>query len=99
MSGYFEKFSQEYQTLGMMLTFDEAGRERGFTEADRRAMAEGLDTIRTAMVQPVGTAAASRVQGAVSDAEFCHAVMRVVLAAMRLWLSGKLETMEVDHER
>ena len=96
MSGYFERLSQEHQTLGMMLSLDEMGHERGFTEADRDAMAEGLDVIRTAMVQPVGTAAASRVSGAVSDAEFSHAVMRVTLAAMRLWLSGRLAKVEVD---
>lgn len=34
-----------------------------FTESDRRAMEDGLDVIRVACVQPVGTSAASRVPG------------------------------------
>ena len=97
MSGYFEKFSQEYETMGALLTFDAMGGTcKGFTVYDKEAIEEGLDVIRIALVQPVGTAAAARVKGAVSDAEFCHAVMRVVLASMRLWLSGRLDEVRVD---
>lgn len=67
-----------------------------FTESDRRAMVEGLDVIRVACVQPVGTSAASRVPGAVSSAEYERAKMMVVMGAMQLWASGKLDLVEVD---
>ena len=77
-----------------MLTF--AGWRGGFTESDRESMAEGLNTIRTAMVQPVGTSASDRCPGAVSDAEYGRAVMCVVASAMALWLSGRLAEVGVD---
>ena len=68
-----------------------------FTESDRRAMAEGLSIIRTALVQPVGaTGAAARVKGAVTGREYDRAVMQVVCAAMQLWASGKLGEVECD---
>lgn len=95
----FEAMSREDQIMATMLTLDSmAGRSRGFTESDRQAMAEGLDAIRTAMAQPFGTERqdADPRPGGVSTAEYEHAKMRVVLAAMRLWLSGRLISMEVD---
>lgn len=98
MSGYFERFGRDYGTLAMILTFDSMGGDRGFTEADREAMTEGLETIRTALVQPVGTCAAYRAPGAVSDVEFRHAVMRVVLASVRMWLSGRLAEVRCDSD-
>lgn len=80
--------------LEAMLTF--AGWQSGFTEHDRDALVDGLQTLRTAMVQPVGTAAASKCHGAVSDAEFSGAVLRVLAASMVLWLSGKLAEVACD---
>lgn len=82
------------QALEAMLTF--AGWQGGFSESDRRAMAEGCNVIRTALVQPVGTAAAGKCPGAVSDAEFSGAVLRVLAASMVLWLSGKLAEVACD---
>ena len=64
--------------------------------SDRRAMVEGLDVIRVACVQPVGTSASERVKGAVSSAEYERAKMMVVMGAMQLWASGKLDEVEVD---
>lgn len=52
--------------------------------------------IRVACVQPVGTSAASRVPGAVSSAEYERAKMMVVMGAMQLWASGRLDLVEVD---
>ncbi|WP_417064460.1 hypothetical protein [Gordonibacter urolithinfaciens] len=82
------------QALEAMLTF--AGWQGGFSEADRRAMADGCNVIRTALVQPVGTSCSERVEGAVSDAEYSRAVMCVLASAMCLWLSGKLEEVACD---
>lgn len=96
MSG-FETF-RHCPPLEAMLTF--AGWSHEFTESDRAAMAEGLQTIRTAMVQPVGpsrTGVGSSKDGRyVTDAEFDGAVTRVLAASMALWLSGKLYELEVD---
>ena len=88
----FGSFRQS-PTLSAMLTF--AGWQRGFTSHDKAAMIEGLDVIRTAMVQPVGTAAAGRVKGAVSGPEWDRAVMQVLASAMVMWLSGALDRVEV----
>lgn len=94
MSG-FARFRHE-PALEAVLTF--AGWQGGFSEADRDAMAEGLQTIRTAMVQPVGAtpAAKGRRADCVTDAEFDGAVVRVLGAAMCLWLSGKLGEVACD---
>lgn len=82
--------------LEATLTF--AGWRGGFTEADREAMADGLATIRTAMVQPVGATrdAKARSRACVTDAEFDGAVMRVLASAMCLWLSGRLGEVACD---
>lgn len=80
--------------LEAMLTF--AGWQQGFTEADRDALVDGLRTLRTALVQPVGPSAAERRPGAVSDAEFSGAVLRVLAASTVLWLSGKLAEVACD---
>ena len=70
-----------------------------FTEADRRAMEEGLGIIRVAMVQPVGaTSAAGRIKGAVTDAEYERGKILVVMGAMQLWASGRLDEVEVDDD-
>lgn len=81
-------------SLEMMLTFK--GWSGGFTASDRDAMERGLNAIRTAMVQPVGTKAADRRTDAVSDAEFSRAVLSVIASAMALWMSGRLDAVEVD---
>lgn len=83
------------QTLETMLTF--TGWRGGFSQADKEALAESLETIRTAMVQPVGTTsdAKRRDQRCVTDAEFDRAVMVTITAAMAMWLSGALEKVEV----
>lgn len=83
------------QTLEAMLTF--TGWRGGFSQADKDALARSLETIRTAMVQPVGATsdAKRRDQRCVTDAEFDRAVMVTITAAMAMWLSGALEKVEV----
>ena len=83
------------QTLEAMLTF--ATWQREFREADRRALKEALNTIRTAVVQPVGTTdrAKARDRRCVTGAEFDAAVTVAIAAAMVMWLSGALDEMEV----
>lgn len=90
----FERFAA-HATTGMILALRKMGGAT-FTESDRRAMVDGLGVIRVAMVQPVGTSAASRVPGAVSSAEYERAKMMVVMGAMQLWASGRLDEVEVD---
>lgn len=91
----FERFARN-STLGTMVALRGMGGAT-FTESDRRSMVDGLDVIRTAMVQPVGaTSAASRVRGAVTDGDYERAKMQVVASAMQLWSSGKLDEVEVD---
>lgn len=92
----FERFAAD-AAQGMILAFRKMAGAT-FTESDRRAMMDGLDVIRVACVQPVGTSAASRVPGAVSSAEYERAKMMVVMGAMQLWASGKLDLVEVDAE-
>lgn len=90
----FERFARDC-SQGAILALRRMGGAT-FTESDRRAMEEGLDVIRVACAQPVGTSAASRVPGAVSSAEYERAKMMVVMGAMQLWASGKLDLVEVD---
>lgn len=92
----FERFAAGAAT-GTILALRRMGGAT-FTEGDRKAMVDGLDVIRVAMVQPVGTSASSRVPGAVSSAEYERAKMMVVMGAMQLWASGKLDLVEVDPE-
>lgn len=82
-------------TLEMMLTF--TGWRGGFSQADKDALARSLDTIRTAMVQPVGATQDAKLRGkeCVTDEEFDRAVMVTIAAAMSMWLSGALEKAEV----
>ena len=90
----FERFAADAAT-GTIIALRKMGGAT-FTESDRRAMVDGLDVIRVACVQPVGTCASHRVPGAVSSAEHERAKMMVVMAAMQLWASGKLDLVEVD---
>lgn len=91
----FERFAST-QATSMMAGLREMG-GRTFTESDRRAMVDGLEIIRTALVQPVGaTDAASRVKGAVTGREYDRAVMQVICSAMQLWTSGKLGEVACD---
>ena len=90
----FERFARN-ATTGSILALRKLGGVT-FTEADRRAIEEGLDVIRTACVQPVGMSASFRVPGAVSSEEYERAKMMVVMGAMQLWASGKLDLVEVD---
>lgn len=92
----FDRFTRNATTGSILALRKMAGAT--FTESDRRAMVEGLDVIRVACVQPVGTSAAFRVPGAVSSAEYERAKMMVVMGAMQLWASGKLDLVEVDAE-
>ena len=91
---YFERFARDC-SQGAILALRRMGGAT-FTESDRRAMVDGLDVIRVACVQPVGTSAASRVPGAVSSVEYERAKMMVVMGAMQLWASDKLDMVEVD---
>lgn len=89
-----ERFARN-STMGCMLAM--RGMDGAtFTEADRRAMRNGLLVLRTAMVQPVGPMAADRVPGAVSHLDVDRALMMVACSAMQLWSSGRLDAMEVD---
>ena len=78
-------------TLEAMLSF--AGWKGGFSESDKRAMAESLNTIRTALVQPFGANADAkrRDSNCVTDVEFDRAVMVVLSTALAMWLSGALD--------
>ena len=78
-------------TLEAMLSF--AGWKGGFSESDKRAMAESLNTIRTALVQPYGSNADAKKRDSkcVTDVEFDRAVMVVLSTALAMWLSGALD--------
>lgn len=93
----FERFARN-ATTGTILALRKL-RGATFTESDRLAMEEGLKIIRIAMVQPVGaTSSAGRIKGAVTDAEYERGKMLVVMGAMQLWSSGKLDEVEVDDD-
>lgn len=85
------KSFQHNQTLEAMLSF--AGWKGGFSESDKRAMAESLNTIRTALVQPFGANADAKKRDSkcVTDVEFDRAVMVVLSTALAMWLSGALD--------
>lgn len=72
----------------------------GFSAADKQAMADALQTIRTAMVQPFGTNADAKRRNAkcVTDAEYDRAVATVLSTVMCLWLSGKLDEIETEED-
>ena len=88
------KSFQHNPTLEAMLSF--AGWKGGFSESDKRAMAESLNTIRTALVQPFGANADAkrRDSNCVTDVEFDRAVMTVLTCSMVMWLSGALDTVQ-----
>lgn len=84
--------------LEAMLTFSTW---RGsFSAADKQAMKDALQTIRTAMAQPFGTNADAKRRDArcVTDVEFDRAVVTVLGTAMCLWLSGKLDAIETKED-
>nr|DAL19155.1 MAG TPA_asm: hypothetical protein [Caudoviricetes sp.] len=70
--------------LEAMLSF--AGWQGGFSESDKRAMAESLNTIRMALVQPFGANAdvKRRDSKCVTDVEFDRAVMVVLSCALAM---------------
>ena len=72
----------------------------GFSAADKQAMKDALQTIRTAMVQPFGTNsdAKRRDTKCVTDVEYDRAVATVLSTAMCLWLSGKLDKIETEED-
>lgn len=84
--------------LESMLTF--SAWKGSFTSSDKQAMADALQTIRTAMVQPVGTNADAKRRNAkcITDAEYDLAVMMVLCTSMCLWLSGKLDEIEAKED-
>ena len=85
------KSFQHNPTLEAMLSF--AGWKGGFSESDKRAMAESLNTIRTALVQPFGANADAKRRDSkcVTDVEVDRAVMVVLSTALTMWLSGALD--------
>ena len=85
------KSFQHNPTLEAMLSF--AVWQGGFSESDKRAMAESLNTIRTALVQPYGSNADAKKRDSkcVTDVEFDRAVMVVLSTALAMWLSGALD--------
>lgn len=84
--------------LESMITFSTW--KGGFSAADKQARADALKTIRTAMVQPVGTNSDAKRRDAkcVTDAEYDRAVATVLCTAMLLWLSGKLDEIETEED-
>ncbi len=72
----------------------------GFSAADKQAMKDALQTIRTAMVQQFGTNsdAKRRDTKCVTDVEYDRAVATVLSTAMCLWLSGKLDKIETEED-
>lgn len=97
MMGAFTNFRHN-PILESMLTF--ATWQGGFSSADKQAMKDALQTIRTAMVQPYGTNANAKRRNAkcVTDVEFDRAVMTVLCTSMCLWLSGKLDEIETEED-
>lgn len=85
---------QHNPTLEAMLSF--AGRQGCFSESDKHAMKESLNTIRTALVQPIGANADTKRRNpkCVTDVEFDRAVMVVLSTALAMWLSGALDTVQ-----
>ena len=63
-------------------------------------MADALQTIRTAIVQPFGTNADAKRRNAkcITDVEYDRAVVTVLSTAMCLWLSGKLDEIETEED-
>ena len=86
------------QLLEEMLTFSTW--KGSFTSADKHAMADALQTIRTAMVQPFGTNADAKRRDArcVTDVEYNRAVATVLCTSMCLWLSKKLDEIETEED-
>ena len=84
--------------LEAMLTFSTW--KSGFSAADKQAMKDALQTIRTAMVQTVGTNADAKRRDAkcITDVEYDRAVVTVLGTAMCLWLSGKLDKIETEED-
>lgn len=84
--------------LEAMLTFSTW--KGGFSAADKQAMADALQTIRTAMVQPAGTNPNAKRRNAkcVTDVEYDRAVVTVICTSMCLWLSGKLDEIKTDED-
>lgn len=84
--------------LESMLTFSTW--KGGFSAADKQAMADALQTIRTAMVQPAGTNADAKRRNSkcITDVEYDRAVATVLSTAMCLWLSGKLDEIETEED-
>lgn len=84
--------------LESMLTFSTW--QGGFSAADKQAMKVALKTIRTAMVQPVGTTSDAKRRNAkcITDVEYDRAVVTVLSTAMCLWLSGKLDKIETEDD-
>ena len=84
--------------LEAMLTFSTW--KGGFSAADKQAMADALQTIRTAIVQPFGTNADAKRRNAkcITDVEYDRAVVTVLGTAMCLWLSGKLDEIETEED-
>lgn len=84
--------------LEAMLTFSTW--KGGFSAADKQAMKDALQTIRTAMVQPFGTNSDAKRRDAkcITDAEYDLAVMTVLCTSMCLWLSGKLDEIKTEED-
>lgn len=86
------------QLLEAMLTFSTW--KGGFSAADKQAMKDALQTIRTAMVQPFGASSDAKRRNAkcITDVEYDRAVVTVLSTAMCLWLSGKLDKIETEED-
>ena len=89
---------EERQALATMLSMEELHHAHGepwvATAHDLAVLKEGLDALRTAAVQPWGTGA-PRSRDGVATAELAGATMRAWCAAMVLYLSGALDTMDL----
>lgn len=91
----------DYKSSGALSVMAHLSRvERTFTRADAEAMAEGVEVITRALMQPIGCARASakRDKGdktLVTAEEYDGAVVRVLCCAFMLVNSGKLMTGEL----
>ena len=89
----------DYKSSGALSVMAHLSRVgRTFTRADAEAMAEGVEAITRALMQPVGCARASAKGGdktTVTSEEYDGAVVRVLCCAFMLVNSGKLMTGEL----
>lgn len=91
---------KDYESCTVLSTMAHIARsERTFTRSDAEAMAEGVEVICRALMQPVGPsrvgAKGKKGETMVTEREYDGAVVRVLGAAFMLVNSGRLMTGEL----